>query len=287
MTVHFITSNAGPLLEKYDVLICDIWGVLHNGITEYQAAGDALERFRQAGGTVILLSNAPATAEWVAEVLESKTVRQSAWDAIISAGDLARHRIRDIGAKTIHHIGPTYDHRLFQGFPISTTDLGDADAIVATGLTDDRSETAEDYRHAFEAAQAANLPLIIANPDRVVDVGATRLPCAGVLGDLYESMGGEVYWEGKPSAHAYDAAIAAAEHHAPRSLDRKRIAAVGDSIATDLTGAENAGLDFIFIAQGIHHDTLMTGHTINPDRLAALLAGRSGLPIATLPALAW
>ncbi len=287
MTGPYITSNAGPLFENYDVLICDIWGVLHNGITEYQAAGEALARFRQAGGTVVLLSNAPATAQWVAEVLASKTVRRSAWDAIVSAGDLARQRIQDIGVTTIHHIGPIYDHRLYQNLPVSTTDIAGADAVVATGLIDDQRETAEDYRKHLEAANAADLPLIIANPDRVVDVGDTRLPCAGVLGDLYESLGGTVYWEGKPSAHAYEAAIAAAGRLRPASLDRQRIAAVGDSITTDMTGAENAGLDFIFIAQGIHHDTLMVDRTVNSDRLAELLAGRSSMPIATLPALTW
>src|SRR5690606_14441053 len=132
--------------------------------------------------------------------------------------------------------------------------ISEAEAIACTGLVDDRRETAEDYRERLEAARARRLPLVCANPDLVVHVGPDLLPCAGAIGALYEGMGGDVFWAGKPFPIAYDRALAEAASRRGRPIDPSRVLAIGDSIRTDLAAAAGAGVDALFIVTGIHRD---------------------------------
>ena len=226
-----IIAHGAPLFASYDVIFSDVWGVVHDGITAHPTAADALVRFRQAGGTVILVSNAPVPNFRVAEMLDDKQLPREAWDAIVSSGDIALAHVDASGYQSLHFIGPIdRDAALFDRVPGVSQSLETADAILCSGLDDDRSETAESYRARLEVALARNLPFVCANPDLVVDVGGQHYLCAGAIADLYEDMGGPVFWAGKPHAVAYRTAHETAERLRGASVDHHRILVIGDAL---------------------------------------------------------
>lgn len=284
-----ILHAARDLLPNYDVLFSDVWGVVHDGVTAFAAATDLLTRFKQAGGTVILVSNAPVPNYRVAEMLDAKGLPRSAWDAIVTSGDIALAEVDAVGYRALHWIGPVErDMALFERVPGPNAALDVADAILCSGLDDDLNETAEDYRERLLPALARGLPFVCANPDYVVDVGGRHYLCAGAIADLYEQMGGLVFWAGKPHASAYRSAHEAAERLRGGAVGRDRILVVGDSIRTDLTGAMNFGVDALFIASGIHKPVLMQHEAIMPGKLAELFEPVETPPaVAVQPYLAW
>lgn len=279
-------SRFAPLASAYDVALCDVWGVLHDGLTAHLAAADALTRFRAAGGVVVLVSNAPRASGWVIEHLDGYGVPRSAWDAVITSGDVARHMLAERGATRVHHIGPMRDVPLFGDERIERVGPEDTAVAVVTGLTDDAVEIPEDYRPRLEALKARGATLICANPDLVVQIGDKLLWCAGALADMYRDMGGETHYAGKPYAPIYDAAVDLAADIAGRLVDRGRVIAIGDAVRTDLAGATAAGIDCLFVADGIHGDELGRGSP-DPAKLAALFAEHGYAPVAVTPQLAW
>ncbi len=282
-----IIDGAAELLAAYEVVFCDVWGVLHNGIEPYAEAGEALARFRAQGGTVILVSNSPASSSSLAKLLDRVGVCRDAWDAAITSGDLTRTHITTRGYRLIHHIGPEHDRRVFRGLDISPVALDRATAIVCTGIVDDQCETGESYRPLLSRALARQMPFVCGNPDLVVDVGGELLPCAGSVATIYESMGGDVYWAGKPHEPAYEAARGLAHEIRSRSVDKGQILAIGDAVRTDLAGAAGYGIDCLLVAHGIHRDELMPTGRLDPARLEALLRTSPHRPVASVPALAW
>ncbi len=288
------TAGATPVLERtrelltrYELLVADIWGVMHDGRQAYPSTGDAFARFRAQGGTVVLLSNAPMPSAWVARVLDEKGVRRDAWDAIVSSGDIALAHISAQRYDRVHHVGPDRDLPLLEAMPSKRVVIEEAQALVCTGLVDDRRETAETYRPLLVRALEFRLPLVCANPDLVVDVGGELLPCAGVLGALYEEMGGAVYWAGKPHAPAYIRTAQVAAHLRGGEVARSAMLAIGDAVRTDIAGAGRFGIDSLFIAQGIHRDEVIVAGAIEPRALAALLAGQARPPVAATIAVEW
>ncbi|MGD9805256.1 MAG: TIGR01459 family HAD-type hydrolase [Hyphomicrobiaceae bacterium] len=281
-----IVEGCAPLLAAYDVLLCDVWGVVHDGHQAFDAANTALSAFRARGGVVILVSNAPTPASNVARVLDEKGVVREAWDAIVSSGDLALEHVRANGWQRLHHIGPSQrDRAFFEALPGSSVEISTAEAMACTGLVDDRRETAEDYRERLQAARARGLPLVCANPDLVVHVGPDLLPCAGAIGALYETMGGEVFWAGKPFPIAYDRALAEAARRRCKPVERHRVLAIGDSIRTDLAAAAGADVDALFIVTGIHRDECLVDGRLSAERLTALFEGDGPGAIAAATAL--
>lgn len=282
-----VLDGAGRLLGGYDAVFCDVWGVLHNGVAPYVAAGDALARFRAAGGTVVLVSNAPSQSSLVTRLLDSIGVRRDAWDAIVTSGDLTRSHIEEAGYRRIHHIGPPRDLRMLTGLDIAHVELEQASAVVCTGVIDDQDETGESHRPLLSRALELSLPLVCGNPDLVVDVGGVLWPCAGAVAAAYESMGGNVHWAGKPHRPAYAAAHQLASQASGRSIARDGIIAIGDAVRTDLAGAAGYGVDCLLIAQGIHRDELMPRGRLEPERLEQLLRTTPHRPAAAMPELAW
>jgi len=269
-----IIESCAELMQAYDVLLCDVWGVIHDGQKAFPEANEALSAFRARGGTVILVSNAPTPSSNVARVLDDKGVVRGAWDAIVSSGDLALTHVGEKGWQRLHHLGPLRrDRSFFEALPGSSVPISDAEAVACTGLVDDRRETADSYRPILEAAGNRSLPFVCANPDLVVHVGPDLLPCAGAIGALYESMGGEVFWAGKPFPVAYETALAEAARLRDRDIDRARVLAIGDSIRTDLAAAAAAGVDALFIVAGIHRDDCLQADRIDEARLATLFKG--------------
>jgi HAD superfamily hydrolase (TIGR01459 family) len=287
-----ILDHAGPLLARYDVLLCDIWGVLHSGGDAHPEAADALLRFRSTGGTVVLVSNAPMAAAAVGKLLDNKKLSRDAWDSIVCSGEIALAYIAEKGYRHLHRIGPQKrDASFFDRLPGPHFSLAEADAIACTGLVDDRRETAGDYRTLMIQARAHNVPLVCANPDLVVEVNGVMLPCAGAIGTLYEDLGGRVFWAGKPHPAAYAAAIAEADRLRGAVVEPERVLAIGDAVRTDLAAAkgafDGAGIDALFVTSGIHREAIMPAGTIVPDRLAQLLAENRMPARAAIPVLRW
>lgn len=290
MTPPPILANAAELLGRYDAVFCDVWGVVHDGVNAHAEAGAALARFRAGGGTVILVSNAPIPADGVAQVLAKTRVRRDAWDAIVSSGDIALRHIAEKGYRRLHQVGPgKRDYKFYVRLPEpQQAPLTEAEAIICTGLVDDRTETVEHYRGLIAEGVARRLPFVCANPDLVVDVGAVRLLCAGAIAAEYEKAGGEVFWAGKPHASAYATALERAGELRGRVPDLRRILAIGDAVRTDLASAQGLGVDGLLIAGGIHDRDLLDGGRIDPARVAALFAPPGTPPaIAVMDQLRW
>lgn len=285
-SIPVIIDSCGTLLERYDVLLCDIWGVIHDGRKAFEASNVALSTFRARGGTVILVSNAPTPASNVARVLDDKGVVRDAWDAIVSSGDLALDHIRNSGWQRLHIIGPERrDRAFFEAVGKPSVPIAEADAMACTGLVDDRRETAEHYRERLAEAVERRLTLVCANPDLVVHVGPDLLPCAGAIGQLYEQLGGEVFWAGKPFPISYATALAEAARLRGKVVDKSRVLAIGDSIRTDLAAASGAGVDALFITAGIHRDETMPDGELSQAALAALFNGEGPKAVAAASAL--
>lgn len=260
MTTGIIRS-LDQVSRGYDGLLCDVWGVYHNGIRVSPEAMVALRRFRSAGGIVVLITNAPRPREAVAGLIAHLGGSAEDYDAIVTSGDAARDSL-DSGewGTRCFHIGPERDLGMVTGTAIervSAENLAEAEFLLCTGLFDDARETAEDYSDLFRRARELDLPMLCSNPDVYVDRGSDRIPCAGLLAHAYAEAGGAVTWFGKPHPPIYRNAIAALETAAGREIPVSRILAIGDGILTDVAGAEEMGLDCLFITGGLAADEIV------------------------------
>jgi len=254
MTSLRFAERLSELVDGVEVILSDIWGVVHNGLEAFPEACEALHTYRQRGGTVILITNAPRPADSVQRQLRKLGVADDIYDAIVSSGDLTRHFVADHPGKKMFWLGPDRDSSIYRGLDAVTAPLEQADYIVCTGLFDDETESAEDYRATMLQARERKLPLVCANPDIVVERGDRLIYCAGAIAELYRELGGEVIFYGKPHRPIYERAMALASERrgSPAPLDR--VLAIGDSVRTDLTGAHGFGIDCLFVTRGIHSE---------------------------------
>ena len=282
-----VTERLRDLISTTDVILSDIWGVVHNGVQAWPDACEALAMFRRGGGTVVLITNAPRPADAVQRMLDRLLVPREVCDAIVSSGDLTRGYVSDHRDRKLLHIGPERDSSLFRDFNVAFEPVERADYIVCSGLFDDEHESAEDYREMLTRARQRRLRMVCANPDIVVERGDKLIYCAGALAELYESLGGEVLWAGKPHPPIYDKALALAVQARGKATPAAGVLAIGDSIRTDLAGANRMGLPCLFVTAGIHAGEL--GERDNPDTaaLAQLFASASKPPAAVTPKLKW
>ena len=288
MTVPQLTERLRDLAGDYDVILSDIWGVVHNGLQASADACEALASYRKGGGTVILITNAPRPADAVQRTLRRLFVADDVYDAIVSSGDLTRAYISDHRSQALFHIGPERDGSLFRDFGVVFESVERAEYIVCSGLYDDETENAENYRAILTQARRRNLMMVCANPDIVVERGERLIFCAGALAELYESLGGRVRWAGKPHPPIYEHALTlAAKARGGNAAPTSRVLAIGDSVRTDLAGANRMGLRCLFVTAGIHAGEL--GERDNPDTaaLAQLFAAASQPPFAVTPKLRW
>jgi len=246
-----LTGIAG-LAALTDAWVVDVWGVIHNGVVAYPAAVAALARFREHGGTVVLVTNAPRPSDAVIAQFARYGVPSSAYDRVISSGDVTRGLIRRWRDRPLYHIGPERDLSIFATTDARLVGADEAAGIVCTGLFDDETETADSYRGCLASLHARSLPMICANPDLVVERGTVLLPCAGALAAAYEAIGGEVHYAGKPHLPIYEAAFAEIDRLRGRPTPPSRMLAIGDGIRTDMAGAHAAGIDAVFIPSAIH-----------------------------------
>jgi HAD superfamily hydrolase (TIGR01459 family) len=281
-----IIEQFAPLARLYDVLLCDVWGVVHNGVTAFPAACDALKRFRAAGGTAILITNAPRPGAAVQRLLDRLAVPRDAYDAIVSSGDVTRGVVEARPGERVFQLGPQRDVSIFAGLDVIFAPVDSADYVVCTGLFDDTKETPDDYRGLLSAMRGRSLYMVCANPDIVVERGDQLVYCAGALADAYVKLGGEALYCGKPHAPIYTAALGRAAELRGAAPSRDRVLAIGDSIRTDVKGAAAYGLDCLFVTSGIHADDLGRD-TLDRKRLAAILETEGVAPRAVTRRLAW
>ena len=276
-----LLTGLSEIARDHDALICDIWGVVHNGHAPFPEAAEALRRFRREQGPVVLLSNAPRPPRSVEDQFRRIGVATDCYDAIVTSGGAARD---DLAARTgqgrtlaLYYIGPEQDTGLLEGLDVTRAGIGQADVALCVGLVDDLTETPDDYSDILAAMRAKNLTMLCANPDLKVYRGSQLCWCAGALAQAYEALGGPVTYYGKPYPAVYDTALGAA------GRPRKALA-IGDALITDLRGAQDAGLEALFIADGLH------GEEIEPytaQHLGEMFAAANVGAKAAMRALRW
>ena len=270
MRLPQMLSGLSQIATDYDALIVDIWGVLHNGRAPFAGVDAALKQYRESGGKVLLLSNAPRPGPSALKRLHAIGNSPDSYDDILTSGDAVRALMSEMGAQgqKFCHIGPDKDADLMEDLPVEFVDEAQADAILFSGMYDDSTETPDDYADMLARFHARGLPLLCPNPDRTVMVGEQIIYCAGAVAEHYENIGGPVVWVGKPYPSVY--ARARSQLSAMTGLDAPRLLAIGDGPKTDIPGAEAAGIDALFITGGL---AAASGANVDsPETIASLLA---------------
>jgi HAD superfamily hydrolase (TIGR01459 family) len=286
-----IIAGLKDLALRYDALLCDVWGVIHNGREAFPGVVDTLKAARAAGKIVLLLSNAPRPRPPIREQLASLHVPAEAYDTIVTSGDLTRRLLAEKSASgpfAIHRVGPDRDAPLYEGLDIKRVPIADAAAIVCTGPFDDTKEGPDDYRDYWKPALARKLPFYCANPDLIVQRGDQMIYCAGALAQDYERQGGEVVYLGKPHLPVYDYVDERLTELTGRKIPRAKWLAIGDGLKTDIAGATRAGIDALLITGGIHEAELADGAgTPDPAKISAVLNAAALKAVAAMRRLTW
>lgn len=277
------------IADRYDALLCDVWGVLHNGKEAYPGVESALAKFRAKGGTVLLLSNAPRPSNVLPQMFAQMGLGDSAYDGILTSGDATREFLSPLPlGRKCYYIGPSRDHVLLQGLDLDMVEPDDAEFVLIVGPFNDEIEGPEDYRASFEKIAARKLPLVCANPDIMVERGHKRIYCAGALAQLYEELGGQAIYFGKPHGPIYDVAKTRLAQLARKPVAPERILAVGDGLFTDVKGALDQGLDALFVTGGLSApDVGPSAEEPDPALVNALCRKYGFSPVAALPRLIW
>ena len=280
-------DGLGEIIAAHDLFLVDQYGVLHDGRKSFPTAIDAMRRFRQTRGPVVLLSNAPRPEEGVRAQFDRLSMPHDFYDAIVTSGGAARDDLkrRTSGGQTLalFYLGPERDHPLFEGLDIRLTGADEAEAVLCTGFYDDETETPEDYRALLQDFKARRLPFLCANPDMVVQRGDKLIYCAGAIARLYESLGGESVYYGKPHAAVFEAALAQAR--AKANVTRPLV--IGDGLETDVLGANRLGLDVLFIAGGIHGSEVARAPDAFGSVIRTLFAASGVAALAVMHRLSW
>jgi HAD superfamily hydrolase (TIGR01459 family) len=291
-----LVRGLAELAGGYHVILCDVWGVVHNGLVAFDKAAEALGRFRAGGGKVVLLTNSPNPSRFVKAQLGRLGFSGNAYDAIISAGDVAASLLAERSDSGVFHIGPPDETALFDevlalgGKAPPRVPLKQAQFVLCTGLVDPWRETPADYDAILAAMRSQNLELLCANPDIVVEDGGKLFYCAGAIAERYAGMGGKVVQAGKPFAPIYVRALELARGTDSETIDRSRVLVIGDAMRTDIKGAQLQGFDSLFVTSGIHREEL---HGAAQDAGLDAAAFRQFVeaadfaPTAALPDLVW
>lgn len=284
MAVPRLIERLEDVSGQYAALLCDVWGVLHNGVHAFAEAAAALVRARDAGRAVVLITNAPRPRGEVEAQLRALGVPDAAWDRVVTSGDVTRGLIAE-GPRRVFHLGPERDLSLYDGLDVDLVEEFEAAAVVCTGLFDDETETPDDYADMLRRLRARNVPMICANPDIVVERGETLIWCAGALARDFGQLGCRTLIAGKPHAPIYEAALKAAADIAGRPVGRGEALAIGDGVLTDIKGAADNGIDALYVSGGIHSREY--GDVLAPEeaRLAAFLDKHGHAPVAVIPRL--
>jgi HAD superfamily hydrolase (TIGR01459 family) len=277
-------TGFASIATRFDLCLCDIWGVVHNGVAAHREAVEALVAMRKAGVSVVLVTNAPRPRAEIRRQLDGFGVRHDAYDAIVTSGDVCRDLIRARAGQPVYMLGPDRDLPLIAGLDAPRVAPDEATYVLCTGLFDDETETADTYADLLAGFAARKLALICANPDLVVERGGRIVPCAGSLALAYEQLGGQAIYAGKPHAPIYEAALALGEEARGSAIAHERICGVGDAIRTDIAGANAFGAASVMVLAGIHAQDLMDASW---DERHGWFADQLHRPDYALPHLVW
>ena len=285
-----LLSGLGEIAGRYDGLILDLWGVLHDGTAPFPGVVDALSRLKQAGKRLCVLSNAPRRAHLVEQRMNEIGLVRGLYDHVHSSGEEAwQHLLRRDDpfyaalGRRCYHIGPARDDNMLEGVDLErVAEIEEAEFILNTGPSG-WDETVEQYEALLREARARDLPMVCANPDLVVVSQGRRAICAGVVAQRYEALGGRVRWHGKPFRPVYETCFAALG-----IADRRRLLAVGDSLRTDIAGANAAGIASLLVTGGIHAEEFgLVGGQPDLDRLVEAVAASGHRPDAVIAHFRW
>ncbi|MEH7905259.1 TIGR01459 family HAD-type hydrolase [Rhizobium laguerreae] len=277
-------ENFSEISGHYDVVLCDVWGVVHNGVDPFPKAAAALEAARESGLAVVLITNSPRLSWQVVEQLRQIGVPDSAYDRIVTSGDVTRGLIAE-GPKTVFLLGHERNSPLLDGLDIERRSAGEAQSLVCTGFFDDETEKPEDYTDMLLDFKARDVPMICANPDLIVERGHRIIPCAGAIAAYYQQLGGKTRIAGKPHRPIYEATLAAARE-LRGDFTVERVLAIGDGMPTDVRGALNYGLDLLYISGGIHAKEYTLNGETDEAILNAYLERENAAPKWWMPRLA-
>jgi len=277
-----ILTSVSTLAATSDAWICDIWGVLHNGIDPFLPAAEAARTFRAKGGTVCLLSNAPRPRRSVIAQMQAIGVPEGAFDAVVTSGDLTRQLIGARSDKQLFHLGPPKDLAIFEGLEVEFVAPEKARFVICSGYYNDDVETPDDYADMLATLRKNDALMICANPDIFVERGDRLVYCAGALAEAYEKIGGKVIYAGKPHLPAYDMAIGVIEKLRGAKVPKDRVLAIGDGLRTDMAGAVNFGVRSLFIGSALHAEG-----PLEAAALAELFKDRPVKPVGAMDALRW
>jgi HAD superfamily hydrolase (TIGR01459 family) len=284
------------LAAEYDVILCDVWGVIHNGLSAFQKAAEALSRFRAKGGKVVLMTNSPNPSRIVEAQLGRLRVAREAYDAIVSSGDVTVSLLVARAGGGMFRIGPPEEMALFEevlalrGDAPRLVPLKQAQFVLCTGLVDPWHETPEDYDAILKAMHARRLELICANPDIVFEDGGKLFYCAGAIAERYAAAGGKVIQAGKPFAPIYARALELARGLGNTTIDHSRVLVIGDAMHTDIKGAHQQGFDSLFVTSGIHRKELhggAQGAALDAAAFRQFVEAADFAPTMAVPELVW
>lgn len=279
-----MSMSLNSLPQDYRLIFCDLWGCVHNGVSLLPGVLERLERWKLEGRRVIYLTNAPRPSSAVADQLSSLNLPDHLNGNIVSSGDTALSYIAQEGRERVFaFLGNDADASRLESAGLRFTSDEAADTVVCTGF-DARGFDIQEYRSQLQSLSQRRVEMLCFNPDRVVRRGAMFEPCAGYLADIYESLGGVVRHFGKPYPQIYTHAFKHAEQITGQVLSSREVVAIGDSVATDFVGAANAGVDFIFITDGIDKaDFAASGPKLFTAPLG--LKVKDARPVAFIPGL--
>jgi HAD superfamily hydrolase (TIGR01459 family) len=279
-----IIASLEDVSKAYSAILCDVWGVVHNGESPFPVAASALARAREAGIPVVLITNSPRRRADVVAQMNAIGVPPSAYDRVVTSGDVTRDLIAE-GPRKVFHIGADRDLTLYDGLDVELVEEFEASGIVCTGLFDDEVEKPDDYTELLQRLRARNLPFICANPDIVVERGERIIWCAGALARDYAQLGGRTLIAGKPYAPIYRVAMNEVADILGRPVERGEVLAIGDGMLTDVKGAADNGFDVLYVSGGIHARDYGDASRPDPARLSAFLEKHGYRPVAVIPKL--
>ena len=258
---------------KYRLILCDVWGVVHDGVNLYPGAEQRLKQWRAEGRCVILLTNAPRTAAAVDKQLARIGLPRDVYDFVATSGEAGIEALNALG-RPVGFVGTAADREILDGRGVEIADNEDFTDLACTGLTKERPKP-EDYLDDLERWATHDVHMHCLNPDRLVVRGGVPEACAGAIADLYQGLGGRVTWYGKPHPAIYSHAL-----HLAGNPPKEEVLAIGDGLQTDILGAARFGIDAIFVSGGIH-----AGEPI-PEDFAERYALGDWEPVAVVDGLA-
>jgi HAD superfamily hydrolase (TIGR01459 family) len=247
MTKNLDNDGLRSIVENYDIFYIDLWGVVHNGITLHKNAIEALEEITRANKDYVLLTNAPRPNKTVNNFLEKMGMKKEIRDKVYSSGEASLSYLnKNYTDKLFYHIGPTRDFDLFLDFKKNkTNEINEGSYLLCTGLFEGQGEDLNYYKELFK--DHVNKKMICTNPDLIVERGEKRELCAGSVALVFEKMGGEVIYFGKPFPEVYNQAI---------NNEGKRVLSIGDNLNTDIKGANLLNYNSLIISNGVHKDEI-------------------------------